>query len=503
MEVIAQIFAPGTLLFILIGSVLGLFIGALPGLSATMGVAILTPMTFWLPPEQGLAMLIAIYCVAIFAGGIPAILVNTPGTPASMVTTFDGYPLAQQGKAGVALGINAIYSGLGGIVSVFFLMLLAQPIAKFALNFGAAEYFALAFFGLSMIISISGKSIRKGIISGFIGLFIATVGLDPITSTQRFTFGRSELFEGISFVPIMIGLFGLGEVFYQFITKDNGPKDKQNIKNKVGRILPTKKERKEMRKPFALSAIVSPIIGAIPGAGGDIASIVTWEQSKRFAKGKKKDEYGKGSLGGLAATTSSNNGVIGGAFTTMLTLGLPGDAVTAILIGSLMMYGMQPGPNLFVENPEIVYTIIGLLFIANFLVIIVGLLGANLFSRIMLIRQEYIWLSVILFSIIGAFALNNSYFDVWIVLIFGIVGLVFRKLDFPLGPLILGLILGPMAESNFRRALGMGNGQDYSIFFTRPISLVLISIAILSLVIPVITKIIRSYRLRRQESSNS
>lgn len=497
MDILIQVLSPGTLLFILIGSVLGLFIGALPGLSATMGVAILTPMTFWLPPEQGLAMLISIYCVAIFAGGIPAILINTPGTPASMVTTFDGYPLAQNGKAGLALGINAIYSGLGGIVSVIFLLLFAKPIAKFALNFGAAEYFALAFFGLSMIISISGKSIRKGIISGFIGLLIAVVGLDPITSTQRFTFQISEFYEGISFIPIMIGLFGLGEIFYQFIMKKRDVND-NSVSKKIGRILPTKAERKEMRKPFLGSAIISPIIGAIPGAGGDIASIVTWEQSKRFSKGKKKKEYGKGSLGGLAATTTANNGVIGGAFATMLTLGLPGDAVTAILIGSLMMYGMQPGPNLFVENPDIIYTIIALLFIANILVIAVGLFGAKLFSRIMLIKQEYIWLSVILFCIIGAYAINNSLIDVWIVLIAGIVGLIFRKLDYPLGPLILGLILGPMAESNFRRALVSGDTYAYTIFFTRPISLILITIAILSLVMPFILRTVKHIKQKNK-----
>src|SRR5699024_9118651 len=301
-----------------------------------------------------------------------------------------------------------------------------------------------------------------GIISGFIGLLIATVGLDPITSTQRFTFGNSEIYEGVSFVPIMIGLFGMGEIFFQFLLKkEHAPKKKETLsKKEIGRVIPNKSERKEMRKPFWGSAIISPIIGAIPGAGGDIASIVTWEQSKRFSKGKKKEEYGKGSLGGLAATTSANNGVIGGAFATMLTLGLPGDAVTAILIGSLMMYGMQPGPNLFVENPDIIHTIFGLLLISNILVIVVGLLGAKIFSRIILIKQEYIWLSVILFCIVGSFAMNNSYFDVWIALFFVIVGLIFRKLDYPLGPLILGLILGPMAESNFRRALVMNEGIE-------------------------------------------
>ncbi|MCR6106066.1 tripartite tricarboxylate transporter permease [Salipaludibacillus agaradhaerens] len=499
MDIITQLLLPGTLLFLVIGSVLGLFIGALPGLSATMGVAILTPMTFWLPPEQGLAMLISIYCTAIFAGGIPAILVNTPGTPASMVTAFDGYPLTLKGKGGLALGINAIYSGLGGIISVIFLILAAQPIAAFALHFGAAEYFALAVFGLSMMISISGKSIRKGIICGFLGLFIATVGLDPMTSTPRFTFDQTYLYDGVSFIPIMIGLFGIGEVFYQ-ISSSGADFSRKNVKRKIGRILPLKKERKEMRKPFWFSALISPIIGAIPGAGGDIASIVTWEQSKRFSKGKKKEEYGKGSLGGLAATTTANNGVIGGAFTTMLTLGLPGDAVTAILIGSLMMYGMQPGPNLFLENPDIVHTIMGLLLMANILVIVIGLIGANLFSRIMLIRKEYIWLSVILFCVIGAYALNNSYFDVWIVLACGIIGFLFRRLDYPLGPLILGLILGPMAEANFRRALVMSPDQPYAIFFTRPIALILLTIAVLSLCWPLFKKIMVLFRSNKQRS---
>lgn len=244
-----------------------------------------------------------------------------------------------------------------------------------------------------------------------------------------------------------------------------------------------------MAKPFAMSSIVSTFIGAIPGAGGDIASIVTWEQSKKFAKGKKKEEFNNGSLGGLAATCTANNGVIGGAFTTMLTLGLPGDAVTAILIGSLMMYGMQPGPNLLVENPDIVHTIFGLLLISNIFVIIIGLFGAQLFSRILLLKQEFIWVSVILFSIVGAYALNNSVFDVWVMFISGFIGLLFRKFDYPLGPLILGLILGPMAESNFRRALVISGDSSYSIFFTRPISLILISLAVISLVFPLIKMI--------------
>lgn len=485
MDTIIQLFQPSVILFMVLGSVLGLFIGALPGLTATMGVAVLTPLTFWLDPAEGLAMLIAIYCTAIFAGDIPAILVNTPGTPASVVTTFDGYKLTQKGKEGVALGINAIYSGLGGLVSVIFLIVASVPISKFALSFGPAEYFALAVFGLSIMISVASKSIIKGLISGFIGLFIITIGLDPIMNIPRFTYGYPPLLEGFSFIPVMIGLFGLGEVLSQMLSKNDNIKVRER---KVGRILPTKAERKEIRKPFLTSSVLATFIGAIPGAGGDIASMISWNQNKNMAKGKKKEEYGNGSLGGLTSATVSNNAVIGGAFTTMMTLGLPGDAVTAILIGSLMMYGLDPGPALFTDNIEMVHLIFGLLIVANILVIVIGLLGANLFSRIMLIKQEIIWAAIIIFCVIGSYAINNSYFDVWVMVVAGIVGLIFKKLDIPLGPLILALILGPMAESNFRRALVISQDGGMMIFLTSPIALGLLLIAAISMAIPIIRK---------------
>lgn len=478
-----QALQPSVLMYMVIGVVLGIFIGALPGLTATMGVAILIPLTFWLQPQEGLAMLIAIYCSAIFAGGVPAILINAPGTPASMATAWDGYELNKKGRTGLALGVNAIYSALGGIVSTVFLLVAAFPISKVALSFGPPEYFALAIFGLSMMISVSGKSIAKGLIMGFIGLFIATIGLDPILSFPRFTFGSTTLLDGVSFIPIMIGLFGLGEVLSQILESKQEDKVK---KVKIGRILPNREERKLMRKPFWFSSAISTIIGAIPGAGGDIASLISWEQSKRFSK--KKEEFGKGSLEGLAASSTANNAVIGGAFTTMLTLGLPGDSVTAILIGALMMYGMQPGPTLFTDHVDFVYIIISLLFIANIIVLIVGVAGANLFSRIMLVKKEIIWVAVILFSIVGSYALNNSFFDVWVMAISGLLSVVFRKLDFPLGPLILALILGPMAESNLRRSLSMSLDGTATYFLSRPITVSLLALAILSLVIPILRK---------------
>lgn len=485
MDALMQTLQPSVLLYMIIGVLLGIFIGALPGLTATMGVAILIPLTFWLQPAEGLAMLIAIYCSAIFAGGVPAILINAPGTPASMATAWDGYELSKKGKTGLALGVNAIYSALGGLISTIFLLVAAFPISKVALSFGPPEYFALAIFGLTMMISVSGSSIKKGLIMGFIGLFIATIGLDPMLSFPRFTFGNPTLLSGISFIPIMIGLFGLGEVLSQILTNS---RDGEVKSTKIGRILPNKEERKLMRKPFWFSSILSTIIGAIPGAGGDIASLMSWEQSKRFSK--KKEEFGKGSLEGLAASSTANNAVIGGAFTTMLTLGLPGDSVTAILIGALMMYGMQPGPTLFTDHVDFVYIIICLLFIANIIVLIVGVAGANLFSRILLIKKEIIWVAVILFSIVGAYALNNSFFDVWVMAISGVIGVIFRKLDFPLGPLILALILGPMAESNLRRSLSMSIDGTASFFFTRPLTVALLSLALISLFFPLIKKLI-------------
>ncbi|WP_394138359.1 tripartite tricarboxylate transporter permease [Cytobacillus oceanisediminis] len=495
LDALMQSLQPSVLLYMMIGVLLGVFIGALPGLTATMGVAILIPLTFWLQPEEGLAMLIAIYCSAIFAGGVPAILINAPGTPASMATAWDGYELSKQGKTGLALGINAIYSALGGIVSTIFLLAAAFPISKFALSFGPPEYFALAIFGLTMMISVSGSSISKGLIMGFFGLFIATIGLDPMLSLPRFTFGSTTLLDGISFIPIMIGLFGLGEVLTQILTTNGSDEVK---KSKIGRIIPNRTERKLMRKPFWFSSMLSTIIGAIPGAGGDIASLMSWEQSKRFSK--NKDEFGKGSLEGLCASSTANNAVIGGAFTTMLTLGLPGDSVTAILIGALMMYGMQPGPTLFTDHIDFVYIIISLLFIANILVLFVGVAGANLFSRILLIKKEIIWVAVILFSIVGAYALNNSFFDVWVMAISGVIGVIFRKLDFPLGPLILALILGPMAESNLRRSLSMSLDGTAAFIFTRPITMTLLALAVISLFFPLIKKFISKKKDNNQIS---
>ncbi|WP_315115837.1 tripartite tricarboxylate transporter permease [uncultured Clostridium sp.] len=476
-DALREVLQPNVFMYNFIGVVVGMFIGTLPGLSATMGVALLTPLTFWLEPTQGLAMLLGVYNSSIWAGGISAILVNTPGTPASIAQTFDGYKMTQQGKVGLALGINTIFSVIGGLFSTFVLIVAAFPIAKFALKFGPPEYFALAIFGLSMMISVSGKEVVKGLIIGLLGLIISTIGMDPMFSVQRFTFGNMNLMQGISFIPIMIGMFGIGEILYQIIENIKDDRDVTNIKD-LGRVVPTAKEFKATALPSFVSAIISVIIGAIPGTGGDIASIICWQQAKQMSK--EPEKFGNGSVEGLAVTSLANNGVIGGTMTTMMTLGIPGDSVTAILIGSLMMYGMQPGPQMFLSNSKFVYNIMALLIVANLTILVLGLLTAKGSSYILKVQPKVIWVVVVLFCIIGSYALNNSLFDVGVMLISGLVGFLFRKLDIPLGPFILALLLGPIAESNFRRSLALSSG-DYLIFISRPISIVLFIFAIVSL----------------------
>lgn len=486
---IEQIFQLNVLLYLFIGVVVGTVVGALPGLSATMAIAILTPLTFWLSPNEGFAMLIGVWNSAIFAGGISAILVNTPGTPASIMQSMDGYKLYTKGQGGLALGVNVIYSVFGGIFSTLMLIFFAFPIARFAIRFGPTEYFAVALLGMSMMIAVSEKSVIKGLLIGFLGILISTIGLDPILAVKRFTFGNTNLISGIAFLPVMIGMFGVGEVLNQIYERNREIEAAENEAKKknleLGRVLPTFRQFVNLIRPSVIAGAVGSFIGAIPAAGGDIASIIVWGQSKKMSK--HPEEYGEGSIEGLAVASTANNAVLGGALTTMLTLGIPGDAVSAILIGSLMMYGMQPGPKMFTENSGFVTTIIVLMLLANLVILILGLLSAKASAKVLNVNKETVWVAVTLFSVVGAFSLNNSIFDVFIMLIAGLLGFLFKRGGFVPGPFILGLLLGNLLESNMRRALVMSRGS-YSIFFTRPITLVILILIFLSLLYPVIKK---------------
>jgi putative tricarboxylic transport membrane protein len=480
------VFNPSVILFLFGGLVIGLFVGALPGLTATMALAVLTPLTFWFEPSNGFALLIGVWNSAIFAGGFSAILVNIPGTPASIAQTFDGYILYQKGKGGLALGINTIYSMMGGMIGSLTFIFLAFPIARFAVKFGASEFFMLAFFGLSMMTTVSQGSVLKGLIVGFAGILISTIGIDPMLALQRFTFNSVNLIGGISFLPVMIGMFGISGVLSQIFNKkktlDKKIESEKKRNLELGRVFPTLREAKGLTIPTLLSSFVSTIIGAIPGTGGDISSIICWGQAKKMSK--HPEDYGNGSIEGLAVASCANNAVIGGALTTMTTLGIPGDVATAVLMGSLMMYGMQPGPRLFVEQKSFVFQLMILMFLANLLFGIIGLLSAKVAPKLLNVSKETLWVIIILFCIVGSYSLNNNLFDVLVMFISGIVGFFFEKGKFPAGPFILGLLLGNMMESNLRRALIMSQGS-LSIFVTRPLTLIMIILMIFTYLVPV------------------
>lgn len=489
-----SVMEPGVLLFLLIGVVAGLIIGALPGLSATMGVAILTPVTFWFEATRGFAMLIGLWNAAIFAGGISAILINTPGTPASIASSFDGYALYKQGKGGLALGINVLYSAVGGIFGTLVLIFFSFPLARFAVRFGATEYFALAFLGLTMMMAVSGDSMLKGLLAGFLGILLSTVGLDPMFAIKRFTLDTTYLIDGVQFLPVMIGMFGIGEVLNQMYVHRRSVEEAENEKRHVhlslGRVLPTWSEVASSWKPVLMASGVGSLVGAVPAAGADIASIICWGQARKMSK--HPELYGKGSIEGLAVSTVSNNSVLGGALTTMLTLGIPGDAVSAVLIGSLMMYGMQPGPKMFTDNKPFVINIMLLMIFANLFFMIIGLLTAKASAKVLNVNQRTVWVSVCLLCVVGAYALNSSFYDVLLMTGAGFLGFLFKRCGFAPGPFILGLLLGRMLESNFRRALVMSQGS-YAIFVERPISCVLIIMTLLTLLWPVLKKLWRRH----------
>jgi len=492
LQAFAGIFQPQVFIYLIIGVLSGAVIGALPGLTATMGVAVLTPLCFWLPPASGFAMLIGVFNSAIWAGGISAILINTPGTPASMASTFDGYPLAKQGLAMMALNINTVFSVFGGLFSILFLLFFAFPMAEFALRFGPAEYAVVALFGLTMMVSVSGTTPVKGLLTGFIGLVISTVGLDSLQAFKRYTLGSPLLLDGISFVPVMIGLFGIGEILFQIYTTDH---KYEQVINDLTKSKKSFLSFKELRRVFPFNiftAILSGIVGVIPGAGGDIASIVSWGQCKRMSR--HSEEYGNGSIEGLTVSCTSNNAVIGGAMTTMLALGIPGDAVTAILIGSLMMYGMTPGPRMFVENRGFVLTLIAQLVIANILILVLGLTTSRIYPKILRLKKQTLWVVVIMCCILGSYAINNSYVDLIAMGLAGILGFILRKMNYPQGPLVLGLLLGRLLEANLRRTLAITLG-DYSIFARSPICVILLLVSIFSLFLPELIMRIRKRKM--------
>lgn len=481
---------PYSLLFILIGVTAGIIVGCMPGLTATMGCALLIPFTFSLDPVQGLLMLMGIFTGGIYGGSISGILIRTPGTPAAAATLIDGYPLAQKGEAGKAIGVATIASFVGGSIGALIMAFLAPEIAVFGLRFGPPEFFALAVFGLTMIISISGESLLKGAIAAVVGLLITTIGFDPLSGVPRFYFGNENLLGGITFIPALIGLFGFAQVFRNIEKMEVVPQ----VKSKVGKILPSFKEVKQLLPTMLKSGGMGTFTGSVPGLGADVAAFVAYGEAKRTSK--HPEEYGKGSLEGVAAPESANNGATGGAMIPMLTLGVPGDAVTAVLLGALTIHGFQPGPLLFRDHLEIVYPIFAGMILCQIVLLFVGLSGARLFSKLINIDTKVLTPIIFLLCIVGSYSMRFSFWDVGLALGIGVVAYFMEHAKFPVSPILLALILGPMAEQNMRRSLMLSH-DDFSIFVTRPISAAFLFLAI----VMAITSYRKFKKLRELERS--
>jgi len=462
-----------------VGVVLGLFVGATPGLTISLGMVLLLPLTFAMGPVTSICLLLGLYASGMTGGSISAILLDIPGTPSASATGIDGHQLAQKGQSGKAMGTAVIASFFGGMFSLVCLVLVAPQIAKIALGFGAPELFSLVFLGITLICSFAQKSIVKGLISGVFGLIVMTVGMDPMMGTPRFTFDTVELQAGISFLPAMIGLFAISQVLESMGGSNGQPQ--ASYDSKITGLLPSFKEMKGFLKAMLLGSVFGTGIGAIPGAGGPIAVFLSYDYAKKIYK--NHDQFGKGCLEGVAAPESANNSVAGGALIPVLTLGIPGDPITAILLGALMIQGLVPGPLLFAEHGQFVYSVFWAFLVANILNLVVTLSSIKIWVRLLKMPRNVLLPIITLLCIIGSYALRNTFFDTGIMLFFGILGYFMKKYDFPVVPMLLAIILGPAMEEHLRMSLIISEGSP-AIFFTHPVSFFFLIIALISTVAP-------------------
>jgi len=462
--------------FIFIGSALGMFVGAMPGLSATMAIALLLPITFGLPPATGLSMLASLYMGAMYGGSISAILIRTPGTPAAAATILDGYPMAQKGQAGKALGVSLTASLIGGVISGIALLTIAPMLGYVALQFGPVELFSVAVLGMTIIASLSRGSTIMGLLSGAIGLLLAMVGMDPITGTPRFTFGNINLFSGIPFVVALIGLFSIPQAIRLIETDEEGTKGESS--KITDRMMPTFKEFKSYIVTILRSSVIGVLVGIIPGTGGDTACWFGYNEARRFSK--HKDKFGTGYPEGVAAAEAANNAVVGGALIPTISLGIPGSSVTAVLMGGLLVHGIMPGPTLMTDYADVTYTLIWAVIFSNISMFVVGLLFTKISVNVTRISNKVLAPFIIILCIIGAFAISNSLFDIFLMFFFGILGYFMDKIKMPTAPMVIGLILGGLLNNSLHQSLLISFGS-WSIFLKSPISAVLLSIAALSI----------------------
>lgn len=479
-------------LYVAIGVFAGIYVGAIPGLSVTMATSLLIAMTFSWETNAALALMIGVYVGGVYGGSRAAILLNIPGAPAAVATTFDGYPLAQRGEAGKAIAMSTLTSVVGGMVGLLALWLAAPVISDFALTFSPRDYFLLTLMGLLLVGSLGGKSVPKGLFAATVGLMLGFVGMDPISGLGRFTFGSVELRGGINYIAVMIGLFGIGEALFQIRHRRDAI-----IRQNVDKVRPPKEKLLKMLPLSLQSGIIGTIVGALPGAGGEIAALLSYDAARRTVRHPERP-FGEGAYEGVVAPESANNAAIGGALIPMLTLGIPGDSVTAIFIGALAIHGIRVGPMVMADNPGLFNTIVIFLLIANVLLLVFGMMGVKIFAKLTEVPRGILIPLIIIISVIGSYSINNSYADILWTLAFGAVGYFMKCYGFPVGPLVLGLILGPIIEVNFRRAVISADGVGGMIgeIFTNPLSLVLFVL----MAVMIVTQIISANKRNRAQT---
>lgn len=467
--------------YILVGVIIGLIMGALPGLTVTMTAVLVVSLTFGWDMASALAFIIGAFSGGVMGGSISAIALNIPGTAAAVATVFDGYPMKMRGEADNALGISMLVSFIGGIFGIIVLAIVGPLLGGIALKFGSQEYFLITLWGITLVAVLSKGNMSKGLISAFFGLFVGMIGMDPITGLMRFTFGSRLLSGGINYIVAMIGLFGMKEVFMQLKSKSSF--DVGNTRYSIRDLFPKLSIMKKVFPCLVWSAPIGWIIGLLPGTGGDIGSLVSYGFTKQLIKNPSRP-FGEGAYEGVAAPEIANDSAIGGAVTTMLTLGIPGDSVTAVILGSFYMHGLMPGPTFMINEIKYFYLIIVFLVIGTIFSYIFGVLGSNIMLKMLKLPKWYLVPIISMLCIIGSYAIQNSINDVILMLAFGIIGYVFERSGYPIGPIVLAIILGPMIETNFRQALiNTGSmGSLITSFVVRPISLIILVLVIGSFV---------------------
>ena len=477
-----QAVLPSSLAATAVGVVLGLVGGMIPGMTISSGIIIVLPLTFVLDPNVSIALLLGLYVAGMTGGSFSAILLNIPGTPSASATAMDGYPMTRAGEAGRALGISITAGFAGDMFSFACLYFISPSLADLALEFRAQDLFAVVLFGLTVICSFAARSLVKGLLSAVLGLLIVSVGQDPVMGTARFTFGDADLLSGIHFLTALIGLFAIPQLVENLKPSESGSGAgatpvSEAAQHSVGRVFPRVGDLLRMRLPVAVGSATGAFLGILPGAGGPIAAFISYDYAKKLSR--RPDDFGSGAVEGVAAPESANNAVIGGALIPMMTLGIPGDPVTAILIGALLVHGLAPGPMLFIERADFAYGLIFTFFFANAFNVVIALLGVRLLVKLLRTPRALLMPLIAVLCVVGSYALRNSFFDVYVMLGFGLLGVAMRWLDIPVVPMLLALVLGGQLEEHLRVAL-TGSQGDVSVFFTSPFSLLFLGLSVVS-----------------------